>query len=91
MVGERGVMLSGGQKQRVCIARALIKEPDILIFDDSLSALDNETEKNILQNIEQEAKNRTLIIITHRMSSAEKANKILNLSAETSEYSAEIN
>ncbi len=91
MVGERGVMLSGGQKQRVCIARALIKEPDILIFDDSLSALDNETEKNILQNIEQEAKNRTLIIITHRMSSAEKANKILNLSAETNEYSAEIN
>ena len=79
MVGERGVMLSGGQKQRICIARALIKEPKILIFDDSLSALDTETEDNILQNIERDIKDATSIIITHRQSSAKKADKILNL------------
>ena len=79
LVGERGVMLSGGQKQRICIARALIKEPKILIFDDSLSALDTETEENILQNIEDEIKNCTSIIITHRESSAKRADKILNL------------
>jgi len=79
MVGERGVMLSGGQKQRICIARAMIKEPGILIFDDSLSALDTETEENILQNIEKEIKNCTSIIITHRESSAKRADKILNL------------
>lgn len=80
MVGERGVMLSGGQKQRICIARALIKQPEILIFDDSLSALDTETEENILQNIEKDLKNATSIIITHRESSAKRADKILNLS-----------
>ena len=79
MVGERGVMLSGGQKQRICIARALIKEPSILIFDDSLSALDTETEENILINIENEIQNCTSIIITHRESSAKRADKILNL------------
>ncbi|MDQ0476607.1 MULTISPECIES: ABC transporter ATP-binding protein [Chryseobacterium] len=79
MVGERGVMLSGGQKQRICIARALIKEPSVLIFDDSLSALDTETEENILQNIENEIQNCTSIIITHRGSSAKRADKILNL------------
>ena len=79
MVGERGVMLSGGQKQRICIARALIKEPTILIFDDSLSALDTETEENILQNIENEIQNCTSIIITHRESSAKRADKLLNL------------
>lgn len=79
MVGERGVMLSGGQKQRICIARALIKEPKILIFDDSLSALDTETEENILQNIENEVQSCTSIIITHRESSAKRADQILNL------------
>ena len=80
MVGERGVMLSGGQKQRICIARALIKKPEILIFDDSLSALDTETEENILQNIENDIKSCTSIIITHRESSAKRADFILNLS-----------
>ena len=80
MVGERGVMLSGGQKQRICIARALIKKPEILIFDDSLSALDTETEENILQNIEKDIKSCTSIIITHRESSAKRAEFILNLS-----------
>ena len=79
MVGERGVMLSGGQKQRICIARALIKKPEILIFDDSLSALDTETEENILQNIENDIKSCTSIIITHRESSAKRADFILNL------------
>jgi ABC-type multidrug transport system, ATPase and permease components len=79
MVGERGVMLSGGQKQRICIARALIKDPNIIIFDDSLSALDTETEQNILENIEKKIHNATSIIITHRESSAQRADKILNL------------
>ena len=80
MVGERGVMLSGGQKQRICIARALIKDPHIIIFDDSLSALDTETEQNILENIDTKIKSATSIIITHRESSAQRADKILNLS-----------
>lgn len=88
LVGERGVMLSGGQKQRICIARALIKEPSILIFDDSLSALDTETEENILQNIENEIKNCTSIIITHRPSSAKRADYILNLSNKISHKTA---
>ncbi|WP_299178174.1 ABC transporter ATP-binding protein [uncultured Chryseobacterium sp.] len=79
MVGERGVMLSGGQKQRICIARALIKEPNIIIFDDSLSALDTETEQNILENIDRKIHNATSIIITHRESSAQRADKIINL------------
>lgn len=80
MVGERGVMLSGGQKQRICIARALIKKPKIIIFDDSFSALDTETEKNILNNIASDMDKSTCIIITHRPSSAQNAKQILNLS-----------
>lgn len=79
LVGERGVMLSGGQKQRICIARALIKEPQILIFDDALCALDTETEENILQNLERQNKKVTKIIITHRESSAKVANQIIHL------------
>ncbi|MEG0926516.1 MULTISPECIES: ABC transporter ATP-binding protein [Chryseobacterium] len=79
LVGERGVMLSGGQKQRICIARALIKDPNIIIFDDSLSALDTETEQNILENIDKKIGNATSIIITHRESSAQKADQIINL------------
>lgn len=79
LVGERGVMLSGGQKQRICIARALIKDPNIIIFDDSLSALDTETEHNILENIDEKISNATSIIITHRESSAQKAHQIINL------------
>ena len=76
MVGERGVMLSGGQKQRICIARALIKQPQIVIFDDCLSALDTKTEQNILTNIEKEVANCTAIIITHRetVASSKKIN-----------------
>ena len=76
VVGERGVMLSGGQKQRICIARALIKQPQIVIFDDCLSALDTKTEQNILTNIEKEVANCTAIIITHRetVASSKKIN-----------------
>lgn len=88
MVGERGVMLSGGQKQRICIARALIKDPNIIIFDDSLSALDTETEQNILENIDTKINNATSIIITHRESSAQRADKILNLSEITNSATA---
>lgn len=88
MVGERGVMLSGGQKQRICIARALIKDPKVIIFDDSLSALDTETEQNILENIDTKINNATSIIITHRESSAQRADKILNLSEITNSATA---
>jgi len=88
MVGERGVMLSGGQKQRICIARALIKKPNIIIFDDSLSALDTETEQNILENIETKIHNSTSIIITHRESSAQRADKIINLTEITNSVTA---
>ncbi|WP_081580579.1 ABC transporter ATP-binding protein [Bergeyella zoohelcum] len=79
MVGERGVMLSGGQKQRIAIARALITQPKILVFDDSLSALDTETEKNILKNTLQDFSKVTGIIITHRESSTKFADKVLVL------------
>ncbi len=88
LVGERGVMLSGGQKQRICIARALIKNPNIIIFDDSLSALDTETEQNILENIDRKISNATSIIITHRESSAQRADKIINLTEITNSVTA---
>ena len=67
MVGERGVTLSGGQKQRISIARALIKDPRIIIFDDCLSAVDAKTEKEILTNLNKYLKDKTAIIITHRI------------------------
>lgn len=78
-VGERGVTLSGGQKQRISIARAIIKEPKILIFDDCLSAVDTETEEIILNNLNTISKNKTTIIITHRVSSAKNADLIIVL------------
>tara|TARA_B100000768_G_scaffold179607_1_gene197691 strand:- start:1748 stop:2614 length:867 start_codon:yes stop_codon:yes gene_type:complete len=77
LLGERGVNLSGGQKQRLAIARAIIKRPKILILDDSLSAVDTETEEKILSNINNISKNITLIIATHRVSSAKNCDKIL--------------
>lgn len=78
-IGERGVTLSGGQKQRISIARAIIKSPKILIFDDCLSAVDTETENTILNNLKRIMKNKTSIIISHRVSSVKGADKILVL------------
>lgn len=79
MLGERGLTLSGGQKQRVSIARALIKEPKILIFDDCLSAVDTRTEEEILNNLGSVMKGKTSILIAHRISTIKKADKILVL------------
>lgn len=78
-VGERGVTLSGGQKQRTSIARALIKEPDILILDDCLSAVDTKTEKQILTYFEEALADKTVIIITHRIYSLLEFDKIIVL------------
>jgi len=77
VVGERGVTLSGGQKQRIAIARALITDPNILILDDALSAVDTKTEKRILDHLIKLRKNKTTIIIAHRISSLQHANKII--------------
>ena len=79
ILGERGVTLSGGQKQRVSIARAILKNPSILIFDDCLSAVDTETEEQILSNLEKVSKNKTSFIVSHRISSAKNADKIIVL------------
>ncbi|MEE3999544.1 ABC transporter ATP-binding protein [Tenacibaculum sp. FZY0031] len=79
ILGERGVTLSGGQKQRTSIARAIIKDPKILIFDDCLSAVDTETEERILSNLERVSSDKTTIIISHRVSSAKNADKIIVL------------
>ena len=79
ILGERGITLSGGQKQRVSIARAIIKDPQILLLDDCLSAVDTETEEQILNNIETLLKNKTTIIVSHRISSAKHAHKIIVL------------
>jgi len=87
LLGERGVNLSGGQKQRLSIARAIIKKPKILILDDSLSAVDTETEEIILSNINKLSKDITLIISTHRVSTAKNCDKILVLeNGEITEY-----
>ncbi|KUO50267.1 MAG: hypothetical protein APF76_11180 [Desulfitibacter sp. BRH_c19] len=79
LVGERGITLSGGQKQRIAIARALLVNPSILILDDSLSAVDTATEENILQFLEDYRKNRSTIIISHRISAVKNADKIIVL------------
>jgi ATP-binding cassette subfamily B protein len=78
-LGERGITLSGGQKQRVSIARALVRDPKILILDDCLSAVDTKTENTILNSLEGIMKERTTIIISHRVSSAKLADKIIVL------------
>ena len=77
LVGERGVSISGGQKQRISIARALLKEPDILILDDSLSAVDSKTQMNIIQNIRNIRKNKSTIIASHRLSLVSHAQEII--------------
>lgn len=79
LVGENGVSLSGGQKQRLAIARALIKDSQILILDDALSAVDAKTEKSILNNLQKCRKDKTTIIAAHRLSSVMKADLILVL------------
>jgi len=79
VLGERGITLSGGQKQRVSIARAIIKSPKILLLDDCLSAVDTETEEKILKNLSKISKGKTSIIVSHRVSSAKNANKIIVL------------
>ena len=78
-LGERGITLSGGQKQRISIARAIIKSPEILLFDDCLSAVDTETEEKILKNLSRVSKNKTTLIVSHRISSAKNADKIIVL------------
>lgn len=79
ILGERGITLSGGQKQRVSIARAIIKDPKILLFDDCLSAVDTETEEKILNNLKKVSAGKTSIIVSHRISSAKNADHIIVL------------
>lgn len=79
LVGERGITLSGGQKQRISIARAIIKLPEILIFDDCLSAVDTETEEEILNNLKSIMQDKTSIIISHRVSSVKNSDTIIML------------
>ena len=83
ILGERGITLSGGQKQRVSIARAIIKNPKILLFDDCLSAVDTETEEQILANLETVGKQKTTIIVSHRVSSVKNADFIIVLEQGT--------
>ena len=79
VLGERGITLSGGQKQRVSIARALIKDPTIYLFDDCLSAVDTETEEAILSNLKKASQGKTTLIVSHRVSSAVNADKVIVL------------
>ncbi|PNQ72066.1 ABC transporter [Hanstruepera neustonica] len=79
ILGERGITLSGGQKQRISIARAIIKDPKILLFDDCLSAVDTETEEKILKNLNKLTSGKTTIIVSHRISAAKNADKIIVL------------
>lgn len=79
VLGERGISLSGGQKQRVSIARAIIKDPAIFLFDDCLSAVDTETEEAILKNLHGISSKKTTIIVSHRLSSAKNSDKVIVL------------
>ncbi len=78
-IGERGVSISGGQKQRISIARAFVRKPELLILDDSLSAVDARTEQQIIQNIQQERAGKTNIIVTHRLSAVHHADWVIVL------------
>jgi ATP-binding cassette, subfamily B, multidrug efflux pump len=77
MLGERGITLSGGQKQRLSIARAVMRNPAILILDDALSAVDTHTEEDILKNLRKVMEGRTSIIISHRISTVKNADHII--------------
>ena len=79
IVGERGITLSGGQKQRTAIARALIRQPEVLLFDDALSAVDMRTEATILDNLRQQFGRRTVVVVSHRVSAVQDADLILVL------------
>jgi ATP-binding cassette subfamily B protein len=78
-VGERGITLSGGQKQRTSIARALVRQPNVLILDDALSAVDVGTERNILKNLRSHFGQRTIVIVSHRISAVQDADQIIVL------------
>ena len=77
LVGERGLKLSGGEKQRVAIARTVLKNPSIYFFDEATSALDSSTEKEIIKNLEAISKNKTTLIIAHRLSTVSNADNII--------------
>ena len=79
VLGERGVRLSGGQRQRIALARALYHKRDILVMDESTSALDSNTEEIIIKNIKNNFKSKTMIMIAHRKSTIDSCDKILNL------------
>jgi ATP-binding cassette subfamily B protein len=82
LIGERGVTLSGGQRQRTCIARALAKDPRVLVLDDALSAVDTETETKLIDNLRRAGHGRTVVIAAHRLSSVARAERIVVLSRE---------
>jgi ABC-type multidrug transport system fused ATPase/permease subunit len=81
LVGERGITLSGGQRQRVSLARALLRDRELLVLDDTLSSVDAETEARILQALVAYGANRTAIIVSHRTSAVQDADRILVLDA----------
>ena len=79
MVGERGITLSGGQKQRTALARAVLRDPRILILDDALSSVDTDTEERILRGLQEVMRQRTTILISHRVSTVRHADQIVVL------------